>query len=405
MDRATIAAILGAATTVAAAAGPPQYTIVDLGLVAPGDSAAQGFGVSPGGVATGRSVGASNQAFSWTVGDGLVGLPNLATRPFSVGNGANDQGAVVGTGSTTLFGSSPLPLIWESGVVAQLPLPPGETLGRANDVNASGVAVGSVDGGSNERAAIYARGGATIITATTAEGSFMNVAFGVNDAGLVAGTGIDPSNAARNVGLVYDVGAGTMIEVGALPGLNGALAFDIGNGGHVVGSSMLNQGAGTPFIWTAAGGMHAIPLPAGTSQGSARGVNAAGWAVGTASSAFAIPFLFDGSSTHAVADLLPPGSGWDLSTNTSSSARGISDGGVIVGTGVHNGGVRAYAMIPVAPPCPADLDDDGAVAVGDLVQLILAWGPCSGCPEDLDGSGDVGVTDLVQLVTGWGDCG
>jgi hypothetical protein len=33
--------------------------------------------------------------------------------------------------------------------------------------------------------------------------------------------------------------------------------------------------------------------------------------------------------------------------NTSSSALGISDGGVIVGTGVLNGQVRAYAMVPV----------------------------------------------------------
>jgi hypothetical protein len=36
-----------------------------------------------------------------------------------------------------------------------------------------------------------------------------------------------------------------------------------------------------------------------------------------------------------------------LSTNTSSSALGISDGNVIVGTGVFNGAVHAYAMVPV----------------------------------------------------------
>ena len=33
--------------------------------------------------------------------------------------------------------------------------------------------------------------------------------------------------------------------------------------------------------------------------------------------------------------------------NTSSSALGISDDGVIVGTGVHNGDTHAYAMVPV----------------------------------------------------------
>ena len=39
--------------------------------------------------------------------------------------------------------------------------------------------------------------------------------------------------------------------------------------GHIVGSSMLNQGSGLPFIWTQGGGTVPIPLAAGTSQGSA----------------------------------------------------------------------------------------------------------------------------------------
>jgi hypothetical protein len=49
-----------------------------------------------------------------------------------------------------------------------------------------------------------------------------------------------------------------------------------------------------------------------------------------------------------LADLIPAGTGWDLSMNTSSSALGISDSNVIVGTGVFNGAVHAYAMVPVA---------------------------------------------------------
>ena len=62
----------------------------------------------------------------------------------------------------------------------------------------------------------------------------------------------------------------------ALPGFNGALAFGVSNTGYVVGSSMLNQGSGLPFIWSDQGGMVAIPLASGTSQGSARAVNSAG---------------------------------------------------------------------------------------------------------------------------------
>jgi hypothetical protein len=99
--------------------------------------------------------------------------------------------------------------------------------------------------------------------------------------------------------------------------------------------------------------MVAIPLASGTSQGSARAVNSAGWVVGNDSSAFSIPFLYDGTTTYRLADLIPPNSGWDLSMNTSSSADGITEKGVIVGTGVHNGETHAYAMVPVAPsPTP-----------------------------------------------------
>jgi uncharacterized membrane protein len=352
---AITASFLAVATVPAVNGGTPQYLIYDIGVIDAGDNASQGFGVSHGGVAVGRSIRTNaSQAFSWTLKGGIVGLPNLAGRNHAVANGAADQ-AVVGTAATTLFGSDRLPIKWFNGAVSQLPLPPGETLGDANSVNFSGIAVGSVDAGSNQRGAVYLGGGGEIITATTPNGCFFVTAFGINDLtrARIVGQGIDPNNAARNVGIVYDIGDNDAFEVGALPGLNGALAFGVSNTGYVVGSSMLNQGSGLPFIWSDQGGMVAIPLATGTSEGSARGVNSAGWVVGTDSSAFAIPFLYDGTNTYRLADLLPPNSGWDLSMNTSSSADGISEDNVIVGTGVHNGQTHAYAMVPVtASPTP-----------------------------------------------------
>jgi hypothetical protein len=327
----------------------PQYQIFDIGIVQMGDTASQGFGVSTGGTAVGRSVRTGGaQAFTWTAGGGIAGLPNLAGRAFCVSNAANNSGIVAGTCAASLFGTSRLPVIWTNGAVSQLPLPAGETLGDANDVNASGVAVGSVNSGSLQKAVYYSGATATYISQTTPDGSFFLTAFGINDAGRVVGQGIDPNNAARNVGIVYDIGSASAFEVGALPNANGALAFGVSNTGFVVGSSMQNQGSGLPFIWSQGAGMVAIPLPTGTTQGSARAVNSNGWAVGTASSAFAIPFLYDGTVTYRLADLIPAGTGWDLSTNTSSSALGISDAGVIVGTGVFNGQTHAYAMVPVA---------------------------------------------------------
>ena len=227
---------------------------------------------------------------------------------------------MVGTGSTTAFGSNRLPLIWQNGLVSQLPLPAGETIGDATGVNAAGIAVGSVDGGSFQRGVIYEGASSAIITETTSTGCFFVTAFGINNFGRIVGFGIDPNNAARNVGIVLDKGSAQAFEVGALPGFNGAIAFAVGNNNRVVGSSMLNQGSGLPFIYSDTVGMTAIPLATGTSQGSARGVNSAGWVVGDDSSAFSIPFLWDGTTTYRIADLLPAGSGWDLDMNNSSSA-------------------------------------------------------------------------------------
>jgi uncharacterized membrane protein len=326
----------------------PNYNIFHIGLIDPAaDFGSQGTDISTTlGNVTGRNLGNNNQAIFWTEEGGLVGLPNLASRPYAVGNGVNMFGTVVGTGATTFYGSSPLPLIWENGVVSQLPLPAGQDMGRANAINNLGVVAGSVNGGSLEAPAIYENGTATIITRATDTGCTGTTFYDINDAGLAVGPGTDPANAARNVGYVYDMATNTAFEVGALEGLNGALPFGVSPAGHVVGSSMLFQGAGTPFIWTAEDGMQAIPLPEGTSQGSAKGVNSQGWAVGTASSAFAIPFLYDGENTYQVADLLPPGTGWNLNENTSSSAQSISDEGIIVGSGEYNGVVSAYALVP-----------------------------------------------------------
>lgn len=350
--RLFLSAFVGLLACGAALAVPPPYQIFDIGVVQSTDSASQAFGISPLGVAVGRSFRTGGtQAFTWTNGGGIVGLPNLAAHNYGVANSANDSGLAVGTAATTAFGSGRLPVAWLDGGVSQLPLPAGETLGDANHVNSHGVAVGSANSGIFQRGVIYSGGMGNFITQTTAGGSYFLTAFGINDNGRVVGQGIDPNNAARNVGIVYDIGSANAFEVGALPGFNGALAFGVSNNGYVVGSSMLNQGSGLPFIWSDAAGMVPIPLAAGTSQGSARAVNSAGWAVGTDSSAFAIPFLYDGTATYRLADLIPSGSGWDLSMNTSSSALGISESGIIVGTGVHNGQTHAYAMVPMETQC------------------------------------------------------
>jgi hypothetical protein len=57
------------------------------------------------------------------------------------------------------------------------------------------------------------------------------------------------------------------------------------------------------------------------------------------------------------------------------------------------------------PPCPADLNESGAVDVFDLLELLDQWGPCEPpCSADLNLDGDVNVFDLLDLLEAWGIC-
>jgi hypothetical protein len=53
---------------------------------------------------------------------------------------------------------------------------------------------------------------------------------------------------------------------------------------------------------------------------------------------------------------------------------------------------------------PGDANNDAAVNVLDMIEVVLAWGACSPdtlCFSDLDHDGLVGVTDLISVVVNW----
>jgi len=64
------------------------------------------------------------------------------------------------------------------------------------------------------------------------------------------------------------------------------------------------------------------------------------------------------------------------------------------------------------PPCPADVNGDGAVNVIDLLAVINGWGPCPAppnpCPADIapigTPDGMVNVIDLLAVINNWGPC-
>ena len=60
--------------------------------------------------------------------------------------------------------------------------------------------------------------------------------------------------------------------------------------------------------------------------------------------------------------------------------------------------------VAAAPPCPADVNDSGAVDGADLAQVLQSWGRCTGCAADIDGSGAVNGADLATILQSWGAC-
>jgi len=77
----------------------------------------------------------------------------------------------------------------------------------------------------------------------------------------------------------------------------------------------------------------------------------------------------------------------------------IGSKSVVGGSGSIN-----FTCTPSAPPCPSDIDGNGAVDGGDLAALLGSWGTCAGCAADIDGNGSVDGGDLAALLGAWGAC-
>jgi hypothetical protein len=84
----------------------------------------------------------------------------------------------------------------------------------------------------------------------------------------------------------------------------------------------------------------------------------------------------------------------DCNGNNQADACDIATG---ESTDVNNNG------IPDECECPADVNDDGAVNVGDMLLVLAAWG-LPGGPADLNLDGIVDVADLLIILSSWGDC-
>jgi hypothetical protein len=71
------------------------------------------------------------------------------------------------------------------------------------------------------------------------------------------------------------------------------------------------------------------------------------------------------------------------------------------GTGSYR--ITLTGACPVSGACPADLDGDGFVDLGDLTILLSNFGgPGTASEGDLDGDGVVALSDLTLLLSAYG---
>lgn len=128
-------------------------------------------------------------------------------------------------------------------------------------------------------------------------------------------------------------------------------------------------------------------------------------------------FLADGEFAQSIArwngtEWTPLGLGmndtvWSLATYDDGTGEALYVGGSFT---TADGQPTAYlarwrGCIDPDPGDPADLNDDGAVNVLDLLVLLSNWGDCGGgsdCAADLNEDETVNVLDLLVLLSAWG---
>ena len=75
--------------------------------------------------------------------------------------------------------------------------------------------------------------------------------------------------------------------------------------------------------------------------------------------------------------------------------------------------VRAQGYCPVYPKIHEEVCfliaylgeiADELVDIGDIFQVLGAWGPCNDCPEDLNDDGNVNIDDIFAVLANWGPC-
>ncbi|WP_028048298.1 DUF3466 family protein [Cellulomonas sp. URHD0024] len=340
---------------------PARYSIVELSTPTGGYSYANA--INNAGVVVGSVdvSGTGTQPVRWSATGVRADLPGPSGGRAATANGINDAGQVTGS-YTRADGGYAYPVRWSAANVPQvLGDQHVNRLGYGSALDPRGVVAGGQRPADSE---MFPLGIVYALDGTPTElGPDFDVARGINGYDQVVGA----------PGYVWKSGAVTY-----LPGLDGttrsSAAYAINDAGSVVGAAPTPGGFGTNAVyWSSNGVITDLGTVDGAQYNAAKSINGAGQVVGSADPkcqpcAPARAWIWQSGTPATPLDtLLPVGSGWTL-----RDATGINDRGEIVGTGLHNGQIRAFKMTPTyytainfqpssAAVPPGYLADGGAV--------------------------------------------
>lgn len=280
--------------------------------------------------------------------------------PVSEANGISDNGTIVGS---QVFGAGGPGQQFRNALIY-----PGT--GAATLLNTGQIAYGVNDSG-----VVVGLGFRFDGTAESALPGGAPILYGVNNAGVAVGTvaGATTQVPARFVSGVWEVlNLEGLPQVGLFPWTGEARA--INSDGVIVGSVYLarQRPLDPRFAFILANGVSANLGSLGGLQSIALALNDSGVVVGTSEDPARAwhAFVHEGGT---IADLNTKlsggGEGWVLTT-----ANGINASGSIVGTGLKNGETRAYLLVPSGsdlPPIISRQPTDAAVFVGEPFSLSV----------------------------------
>lgn len=338
----------------------PHYIIVNLGSL--GGEGTSALGVNDHGQVVGWSTTAAGQRHAFMYSNGfMTDLGTLVGGTHSDALAINDMGVVVGesgiNGPGPGFPEIQQGFVWQQGQMSSVgalycPCSFNVRYGISalSGINDSGDAAGwseTVRGSWVLHAAAWKSQALQDLGGGAGDWSISHV-FAINDAGEMIG---DYAAGAGQLGTnIFDRQAnlwrndGTHVNLGTLPGFATSVGLALDPHGDVAGWSGSADGSTShAFLWSG-GGMLDLGVLPGYANSTALALNGYRQVVGSSTSA-------DGSLSHAflwshgqmfdLNDLVPQNAGWVL-----NQAAGINMFGQIVGTGIYNGVICGYLLLP-----------------------------------------------------------